>query len=236
MVVLTLFLLFCGLPASGQTLPDWFFPLREAVYKQQLTVDEISPMYRDISNRAAVSLSGASQNIMHSHCEFMMGRAYQCEERKNKVAERYDEGIKWAEKALNAALSAVGWQMLVENISQSCAVRPTTYAMANGLKVEKYSKNALAINGWNAADQIMIAAHCVYAPAPFHNYRRGIEMMTSVLSEGNLEKDNRFNAYLAIGYAYLQQKITRRRGPGCYDLWKCTPPTNMRKPCLQKRD
>jgi tetratricopeptide (TPR) repeat protein len=52
----------------------------------------------------------------------------------------------------------------------------------------------------------MIAARWVYAPAPFHNYRKGIEMMNDILSKGDTEKDDLFNVYLSIGYAYIQQK------------------------------
>jgi len=206
MIVLTLFLLLLGIPAFGETLPEWFIPLREAIYEQQLTADEIAALYRDASNRANASLSGASRYIMLSRCEYMMGRAYQYEDKKDEAAAHYSEGITWAEKALEAQASAEAWQMLAENISQSCAVRSVSYAMSNGLKVEKYAKNALAIDSKNAAAQIMIAARWVYAPSPFHNYRKGIEMMSAIPDESNMEKDDMFNVYSAIGYAYLQQK------------------------------
>jgi hypothetical protein len=207
MIALALLLLFPStVSALGETLPDWFIPLRDAVYEQRLRADEISPLYQDISAKAKTSLSGAPLHIMLSRCEYMMGRAYQFEERKNEAAARYDEGISWAEKALEANPSAESWQMLAENISQSCAVRSVSYAMANGLKVEKYAKNALAINGRNAAARIMTAARWVYAPAPFHNYNRGIEMMTAALNESDMEKDDLFNAYLGLGYAHIQQK------------------------------
>jgi hypothetical protein len=207
MIALALLLLLPStVSALSETLPEWFIPLRDAVYEQRLTADEISPLYRDISAKAKISLSGAPQHIMLSRCEYMMGRAYQYEERKSEAAARYDEGISWAEKALEATPSTEAWQMLAENISQSCAVRSVSYAMSNGLKVEKYAKNALAINNRNAAARIMTAARWVYAPAPFHNYNRGIEMMTAALNESDMEKDDMFNAYLGLGYAHIQQK------------------------------
>jgi hypothetical protein len=207
MIALALLLLLPStVSALSETLPEWFIPLRDAVYEQRLTADEISPLYRDISAKAKTSLSGAPLHIMLSRCEYMMGRAYQFEERKNEAAARYDEGISWAEKALEKTPSAEAWQMMAENISQSCAVRSVSYAMSNGLKVEKYAKNALAINNRNAAARIMSAARWVYAPAPFHNYNRGIEMMTAALNESDMEKDDMFNAYLGLSYAHIQQK------------------------------
>jgi tetratricopeptide (TPR) repeat protein len=194
------------LPARTEALPEWFIPLREAVYEQKLSADEIAPVYRNVSGMAKSSLSGEEQYLMLSRCEYMMGRAYQFEDRKNEAAVRYSEGINYAQKALEIRESAEGYQMLAENISQSCTVRPVSYAMANGLKVEKYSKNALAIDSKNAAAKIMIAARWVYAPSPFNNHSRGIEMMSAIPNGSNMHKDDEFNVYSAIGYAYMQQK------------------------------
>ena len=193
-------------PQVLQKLPDWYIPLREAVYEQNLKADEIVPIYRAISDKARGELSGADLHVMLSRCEYMMGRAYQYEENKDRAASHYADGIKWAEMALETRPSSEAWQMHAENISQSCAVRSTSYAMANGLNVEKYAKNALALNGRNAAAQYMVAARWVFAPSPFHNYRKGIEMMSAILGAGDTEKDDLFNVYLAIGYAYFQQK------------------------------
>jgi len=186
--------------------PDWFIPLREAIYEQELKADEIVPLYNAVKARAETSLSGAAKYVALSRCEYMMGRAYQYEDKKEPAARHYQTGMDWAEKAIEAGESDEAWQMLAENLSQSCTVRSTSYAMANGLKVEKYSKNALALNKRNAAAQCMIAARWVYAPPPFHNYKRGIEMMEAIISGGDMQKDDKFNVYSAIGYAYIQQK------------------------------
>jgi tetratricopeptide (TPR) repeat protein len=206
MILLALFMLSFGTPASGETLPEWFLPLREAVYEQELTAAEIEPIYRDISAKARASLSGEAQYIMLSRSEYMMGRAYRYEERKDEAAARFGEGMAFAQKALDIRKSAEAWQMLAENLSQSCAVRSTSFAIANGLNVEKYAKNALAIDGRNAAAGIIVASRWVYAPAPFYNHNRGIEMMSAVLNGSDNDKDDLFNIYSAIGYAYMQQK------------------------------
>jgi tetratricopeptide (TPR) repeat protein len=143
---------------------------------------------------------------MLSRCEYMMGRAYHLEDRKNEASAHYEKGMEWAEKSLEVRASAEAWRMLAENISQNCVVRSTSYAMANGLKVEKYAKNALAIDSRNAAAQYLIAARWVYAPAPFNNYNKGIEMMNAIPNESNMEKDDVFNVYSSLGYVYIQQK------------------------------
>ena len=206
MVLLVFLCLITGVNAASETLPEWFIPLREAIYEQQLTAVEIKPLYHEISNKAKTALSGDSQYVILSRSEYMMGRAYQFENKKNEAITHYDEGIKWAEKALEIRESAEAWVILAENISQSCVVRPASYAIANGLKVEKYAKNALAIDSKNAAAQFLIAARWVYAPSPFNNYNKGIEMLNAIPNAGNMEKDDMFNVYSSLCYAYIQRK------------------------------
>jgi len=203
---------------SAEPLPEWFTPLRDAVYEQVLTADEIFPLYQKTSENAKNNLSDAPLYVTLSRCEYMMGRAYQYEERKDEAAARYADGIKWAQKALDIQASSEAWRMLAENISQSCAVKSASYAMANGLNVEKYSKNALEIDKRNAAARIMIAARWVYAPSPFNNYNKGIEMMTAIPQECDSDKDDLFNIYIAIAYAYIQQKKYSQAKPW---LLKC---------------
>jgi tetratricopeptide (TPR) repeat protein len=195
-----------GVILYADSVPDFYVPLRDAVYEQNLTADEIVDLYRTTKAQAETALSGAALFVVLSRCEYMMGRAYQYEERKDEAAARYAEGIAWAEKALDAGAGAEGWQMWAENISQSCAVRPVSYAMTNGLKVEQYAKKALELDARNAAALYMLAARWVYAPSPFHNYKKGIQMMENILVNGDMHRDDLFNVYSAIGYAYFQQK------------------------------
>jgi tetratricopeptide (TPR) repeat protein len=205
-LVFCAFFLIPGVILYADPLPDFYIPLRDAVYEQNLRADEITALYRKTKEQAETALSGAEQCIVLSRCEYMMGRAYQYEERKDEAAARYEAGIAWAEKALDAGAGAEAWQMLAENISQSCAVRSVSYAMANGLKVEKYAKNALELNPRNAAALYMTAARWIFAPPPFHNYKKGIQLMEDIITSGDMQRDDTFNVYSAIGYAYYQQK------------------------------
>ncbi|MDR1948416.1 MAG: hypothetical protein LBQ38_03420 [Spirochaetaceae bacterium] len=231
----------CVEPLRGDpgdaSLPDWYIPLREAVYEQRLRAGEILPVYREAAARAERSLTGKSRYIMLSRCEYMMGRAYQYEENKEEAAARYEAGMDWAEKALDAGGGAEAWQMLAENLSQSCAVRSVSYAMVNGLKVEKYAKEALALDPRNAAAQILLAARWVYAPAPFNNFRRGIAMMEDVISDSrwNVQKDDRFNAYAAIGYVYVQQKKYNEARPWLERALGVYPTNKYAGTLLEKR-
>lgn len=192
---------------SGEELPEWYTQLRDAVYSQDLSSQDLTGLYSAARDRAQKELSGAALSVMLSRCEYMMGRSLQYEGNKDEAAAYYARGMNYAQEALDREASAEGWQMLAENISQSCVVRSTAWAMANGLKVERYARNALSIDPGNTAAQHMIAARYVYAPAPFHNYKKGIQMMQAILNnfDSRLQKDDRFNVYSAIGYALYQQ-------------------------------
>ncbi|MDR0723502.1 MAG: tetratricopeptide repeat protein [Treponema sp.] len=192
----------------GDPLPPWFIPLRDAVYEQTLSADTLVSLYKQTIQETEKNLSGQSRYLMLSRCAYMLGRAYQYEGRKGEAAAQYEQGITWATVALQEEDSTEGWQLLAEHISQSCAVRPVSYALVNGGKVETYAKKALELDTRNGAARIMIAARYVYAPAPFNNYKRGIQMMQDIIQEPEvvLQKDDRFNVYTAIGYAYYQQK------------------------------
>jgi tetratricopeptide (TPR) repeat protein len=235
MRALTFVLFCCAAGLHAQNLPDWFIPLREAVYEQQLKADEIVPLYEAAKKKALENFSGMGQFLMLSRCEYMMGRAYQYEERKAEAAEHYAEGIRQAEQVLKAEASDEAWTMLAENLSQSCAVRSVSYAVANGLNVEKYAKNALALNSRNAPARYMIAARWVFAPAPFYNHKRGIEMMQAILDEADLGKDDFFNVYSAIGYAYVQQKKYDEARPWLLKSLEVYPTNKYAQSLLEKR-
>jgi tetratricopeptide (TPR) repeat protein len=188
--------------------PDALIPLREAVYLQRLSAAEVFVIYQGVEQTIRNTLSGPFLYATLSRCEFLMGLAYQNNDLPKEAERCYAEGIAWAEKSLDTGASAEGWQTLAANIAQSCVVKPFTYAMANGLKVEKYSKNALTLDPDNVAAKYMIAARWVFAPYPFNNHRLGIRMMEDIITENEttMLKDDIFNVYSAIGYAYIQQK------------------------------
>lgn len=198
--------LITGIGLWGETLPEWLIPLREAVYGQQLGVNEIRPLYEAAKAAAQAHCTGTALDTALSRCEYLMGRTLHFYERKQEAVVHYHEGMRLAEKALAAAPSSEGWLLRAENLSQACSIGPWSYTVANGLNVEKFAKNALAINSRSAAAQYLVAARWVFAPAPFNNIRRGIEMMQAILVNSDLEKDDYFNVYSAIGYGYLQQK------------------------------
>jgi len=219
----------------AENLQEWLIPLREAVYEQELDAEKIEILYLAAKIAANENLSGSALDLALSRCEYFMGRAFQYYKRNKEAFARYQEGLKFAEKAVAAAPGAEAWVMRAENLSQSCAVGTVGYAMSNGLNVEKFAKNALAFNSRNAAAQILIAARWVYAPSPFNNHRKGIEMMSEILKKGDMEKDDLFNVNFAIGYAYVQQKKYADARPWLQKSLEIYPSNKLIAELLEKK-
>jgi tetratricopeptide (TPR) repeat protein len=193
--------------AEGFSYPDYYLSLRDAVYAQELNADEIVPLYRAAQEKAKETLAGYELYTMLSRCEYMMGRVYQENERKDEAIQCYERGVAWAKKA-NAETPAAGaYEMLASNIGQQCMLRSVPWVMANGLKVEENARKGLKLDSRHAACMYMIASRWAFGPAPFGNPRRGVTELRSILSEGaNLGADDYFNIYSGIAYAYLRLK------------------------------
>ena len=206
-------LLVCGVnlwaqksPAVVTTIPEWLIPLREAVYEQKLTSAEIKPIYNEAKTASQNNAQGTALDAALSRCEYYMGRALLYEKLGEEARVHFVEGMRLGEKAVAEKPGAEAWLILTENLSQNCGIGPWTYAVKYGLDVEKFAKNALTFNSRNAAAQYIIAARWVFAPAPFNNIKKGIEMMDEIFTNADMDKDDIFNTNIAIGYAYIHQK------------------------------
>ena len=193
-----------GLHAAS--LPEWMIPLREAVYEQTLSINGFDSLYQAAKTAAKANCTGVALDLALSRCEYLMGRALQDGKQDAKARVHYEEGMRLAEKVLETAPGDEAWVLLAQNLSQNCSLGPWTYTVKRGLDVEKFAQNALSFNKRNASAQYLIAARWVYAPSPFHNYKKGLEMMQAIIEDGDMEKDNFFNVYVSVGYTYVQQK------------------------------
>jgi tetratricopeptide (TPR) repeat protein len=196
------------LPLAGVfSYPDYFFSLRDAIYAQELSADAIAPLYRDALEKAQETLTGHELYIMLSRCEYMMGRAYQEDQRKDEAVRCYERGVDWAEKANAETPTAGAYEMLASNIGQQCMLRSVPWVMVNGLKVEENAKKGLKLDSRHTACMYMIASRWAFGPSPFGNPRRGITELSAILTEGaNLGADDYFNVYTGIAYAHLRLK------------------------------
>jgi tetratricopeptide (TPR) repeat protein len=209
-VLVLLVLCICPLLAGAGETPAWFVPLRDAVFAQTLTAEAIAPLYREAVQMAETGFSGKERDAMLSRCELMMGKSFQFDERNSDALVCYERGMVLAERSIAAGPTPEAYEMLSANIGQACMLKSRPWVMANGLRVEQNAKRALALNPRNAACQYMVASRWVFGPGVFGNPQRGITEMEAILNgAADLGKDDFFNVYSAIGYAYIRLKKTQ---------------------------
>lgn len=196
-----------GASEYGDILPSWFIPLRDAVYEQKLGADEVYPIYLQTRKKCESELSGDALGTALSRCDYFMGRVYQFYKLDDKALALYESGYDAAKKALSVKESAAAWELSASHLSQLCMLKSYAFVMKNGLDVEKFCKNALKLDKKNAPAYYMIASRWVYAPWPLNDTPKGITMMKEMLDgRAALQKDDLFNVYSAIAYAYIRDK------------------------------
>ena len=187
---------------------DDYVVLRDAVYNSEAPAVQLMPLYEKAKSSAKTLFTSGDLYVALSRCDYIMGRAYSYENNKDKAGEFYDSGSDYAEKAIDICDCAPARLMIAENISQNCSVKPVSYAITMGTKVGGLAKDVLKHDPQNGAALYMKSAQYIYAPSPFHNYKKGIKEMKEILDDKSvrLEKDDLFNITSAIGYGYMGKK------------------------------
>ncbi|MDR2659442.1 MAG: hypothetical protein LBC27_05565 [Spirochaetaceae bacterium] len=200
-------LAFAVAPVYAENPPDWFTPLRDAVYDNKTGAAQVALLGGEVEERAKLELGGTDLLNILSYCEFLIAKAYQNENADDQAKKHLQQGLDYADSSVKIKPTAEGYRMMSENISQLCTLNSAAWVIANGLKVEAYAKDGLEYDKRNAACAYLIAARWVYAPAPFYNIKKGINQMENILSGSyDLQKDDLFNVYYSIAYAYNRNK------------------------------
>jgi tetratricopeptide (TPR) repeat protein len=193
--------------AMPDELSRRFIALREAVFAQNIRADAAAVLYDEAIKQAESELSGCALDAMRSRGECLLGKAYQLEERNAEALACFERGIAAAEKSIAAQPTAEGYEALSANYGQACLVKPRSWVIANGLKIEQYAQKGLELDPRNAACRYLISSRWVFGPGIFGNPRRGIAEMEAMLTgDMDLQKDDLFNVYSAIAYGYIKLK------------------------------
>jgi tetratricopeptide (TPR) repeat protein len=227
-----MFIWFFGVLSMSQadTMPEWFLPFSDMVYGQVQNSAQVLPLYTEIKQQALQTYSGYELYTLLSHCEYVMGLSFGYEGQNDEAAACFEKGIEWAENSVSDNPSSEGYQMLAVNIALSCRVRPLSFILTNGRKIERYAKMALALNPQNYIAQYLLAAQYIHAPSLFANYRKGLRMLEEIEAHNNgpimdAEKEYRYNlhATMALAYYKLKQWDESRR---CIEKVHAIYPTN----------
>ena len=92
------------------------------------------------------ALAPADDALWRSRIEYMLGRGYQALSENARAAAHYEDGLAWAEQALERGPSSEAWRMMSEHVSQLCLVKGVGFLLANGRKVGVYAEKALELD------------------------------------------------------------------------------------------
>ena len=201
-----MFTIFAGI--SFAQLPEEYYQFRDYMYNFSKTPEEMEIIGKELLLKADTELSGYEKYLAKARYEFILGRTWFYQNEKDKAGSHYDKGMEYAELAIKEKSDAQSQLIYAENISANCAVKPVSYVLAWGVKINGLAKKVTDYDSKNGAAYYMLNAQDVYAPAPFNNHKRGIKKMSELLNNQNvtLDKDDEFNVTSSIGYAYMQLK------------------------------
>ena len=201
-----MFTIFAGI--SFAQLPEEYYQFRDYMYNFSKTPEEMEIIGKELLLKADTELSGYEKYLAKARYEFILGRTWFYQNEKDKAGSHYDKGMEYAELAIKEKSDAQSQLIYAENISANCAVKPVSYVLAWGVKINGLAKKVTDYDSKNGAAYYMLNAQDVYAPAPFNNHKRGIKKMSELLNNSNvvLDKDDEFNVTSSIGYAYMQLK------------------------------
>ena len=201
-----IFTIFAGF--SFAQLPEEYYQFRDYMYNFSKSPEEMEIIGEELLQKADKELSGYEKYLAKARYEFILGRTWFYQNEKDKAGSHYDRGMEYAELAIKEKSDAQSQLIYAENISANCAVKPVSYVLTWGVKINGLAKKVTEYDSKNGAAYYMLNAQDVYAPAPFNNHKRGIKKMSELLNNPNvtLDKDDEFNVISSIGYAYLQLK------------------------------
>jgi tetratricopeptide (TPR) repeat protein len=181
--------------------------LRDAVYEQTLSVEQVYPLYMAALARAGDEFTDADLLQTYSRCHYYMGMVYLYYQENNKALACFQNGYNEAERSLTIQETAEGWVLLAANLSQMCIIKNNAWVLVHGLDIEKFSKKALQLDPRNATAQFLIATFRANAPWPVNDTAKSRAIMHEMLNGGaDLQRDDLFNSYTLFAYLCLQEQ------------------------------
>jgi tetratricopeptide (TPR) repeat protein len=188
--------------------PVWFIKLRDVVFEQYLSSNEVMHIYITAKDKAEAINSETEKLVMLARCENLMGQVYEREGQKSKAAAHYEQGESFAQSALAIQQTTDSYYVMAESIALQCNVKGLGYQMLNGMRFINNANNAISLNKHNTAAKYLLAAMYAFPNPPFRDLNKAKRTLDGILENDNehMKKDVRFNVYYAMGVVYQKQK------------------------------
>ena len=209
--------------------------LRSKVYnsngsKEQKVISSYNNAYALIKKDNSVKCY-----IEKSKCDYLMGLFYMDQENNSKAIDYFQSSMDLAYKANKKKETAQGFLAYAESLAQICTLKPTSYLIANGLKVGTIAKKALKLDKGLGAARYLVCSIIAYAPIPFRNFSKAEKIYLEILEKDNLDEEDYFNVYKSLGYINYQ-KEQFEEADKWFDLAAKIYPNNKFLQSLQSRE
>lgn len=219
----TIFISFCFLAAASAAmaqvptpgtvsyLPSYYTFRDEMNNDFEQDIDHYKKLYEAAVADINAQKSGLEKTLSLLRCKYVLGNCYLAVKDNDSAGKTFDEAIAELKKLIieeNAKKFAETWFLLGQCISQNCIVKPTSYALGDGTKIQEYAKKALAIDPAYGAAEYLKNNQYAFLPAPLNNYKKALESMNALLESEvfRLDYADKYNIYCTIAYVYMQKK------------------------------
>jgi tetratricopeptide (TPR) repeat protein len=202
---------------------------RDEVYLQQLNDDQLYRRYLLLLDRLRETADETSNRVFNlAEAAYYMGRAYHSFDDHDTVIAHYNDTVrgKWhslrdyysarekalemytrsrrlAEQYLLLSPDSRGFRLRAEILGQMILLNDIGFLLKNGSQIRKYIEKALELDPWNTKARILEAGEKIYTPRLFGgNPKEGIKKLLEVETSYKCDREDRFNIYSGIGYAY----------------------------------
>ncbi|MGL4982438.1 MAG: hypothetical protein ACRC4W_06270 [Treponemataceae bacterium] len=187
---------------------NFFIDFEDAVYNQTHSTEEILQFYDKAMSKSSDFEKEEEQLSYLSACQELLGRHYLVINDEKTANEVFEKGISYANESLKVNPTALAYSIYAQNITQNMRTKSVSYIISNGKKMEKMIKEALELSPEAILPQYLTISRYVFAPAAFNNPKKGLEMITTILSDetANLSQAMKFNICEAGAKANLLLK------------------------------
>jgi tetratricopeptide (TPR) repeat protein len=215
---------------SGKSEDKIIYDLREVVFQQDLSDEEIKTFYLEQKEKLDMTEMDETDRLYYnSLLEYWMGRAYQSFDKTETAVEHHkmiqrgkflklqsyytakDEAILHYERALESINDYLdeqpdseGYRQYSEVQGQLLLLKPVTYILAHGRSVKKTLKKSLELNPENVKSLIADGASDIYTPPRYGGDQEyGISLLKEALKMEEADREDVFNIYTGIAYGLI---------------------------------
>lgn len=196
-------------PAEGSvTYPESYYIFRDNMLNGDgISAQEFEDEYIKVIQEIMDTKSGLEEEVLLARCDYVLGRAYRYLSMDKEAIECFDRAIDTCKNILKQEEMVEAYVVYADAVSQNCSIRPKTYAMTQGGKIKSMAKKALKLDPTYGAAKYLENSQNIFTPAPFNNYKEGMEVLDALLdtNQYRMDKFDRYSALSARAYAYLQQ-------------------------------